>query len=117
MILHPTVDELLSTTRSVRRRLGLGRPVAREVILDCLHLAVQAPSGSNRQGWHFIVAAPKQRSQVTDLYGRRSTVTTRRLGPPPGAYSRVTTLGGRRSSGSSRPADRLAEHVHEVPDS
>lgn len=71
MILDLTVDELLSTTRGVRKRLDLERPVEREVILDCLRLAVQAPSGSNRQGWHFVVVTdPDRRAQVADLYRR-----------------------------------------------
>src|ERR1700749_2748737 len=46
-------DLLLSTTRSVRRRLDFERPVEREVILECLELAVQAPTASNRQTWRW----------------------------------------------------------------
>ena len=48
-------DELLSTTRAVRRRLDLERPVPRAVLEECLLLAQQAPTGSWRQGWHFVV--------------------------------------------------------------
>ena len=48
-------DRLLSTTRAVRRRLDLARPVPRQTILDCIRLAQQAPTGSNSQGWHFVV--------------------------------------------------------------
>lgn len=48
-------DALLATTRAVRKRLDLDRPVPREVILECLELATQAPTGSNRQGWRFVV--------------------------------------------------------------
>ncbi|MFM7118783.1 MAG: nitroreductase family protein, partial [Gammaproteobacteria bacterium] len=48
-------DELLATTRAVRKRLDLDRPVPRDVILECLELAVQAPTGSNTQGWRWIV--------------------------------------------------------------
>jgi len=48
-------DRLLSTTRAVRRRLDLTRPVPRQTILDCIRLAQQAPTGSNSQGWHFVV--------------------------------------------------------------
>src|SRR5258708_27000981 len=50
-----TVDHLLTTTRSVRKRLDLARPVEPEVIERCLELATQAPSGSDRQSWHFVV--------------------------------------------------------------
>jgi len=59
-----TPDELLSTTRAVRRRLDLSRPVERRLIEECLELAVQAPSSVNSQTWHFVV--------VTDHYLRRS---------------------------------------------
>jgi len=45
------------TTRSVRKRMDFGRPVEREVIEECLRIAQQAPSGSNRQVWHFIGAS------------------------------------------------------------
>jgi nitroreductase len=48
-------DTLLATTRAVRKRLDLDRPVGREVILECLQLATQAPTGSNQQGWRFVV--------------------------------------------------------------
>lgn len=48
-------DELLATTRAVRKRLDLDRPVPREVILECLRLAVQAPTGSNSQTWRWMV--------------------------------------------------------------
>jgi len=48
-------DRLLSTTRAVRKRLDLDRPVERDVLLDCLRLAVQAPTMSNSQEWRWIV--------------------------------------------------------------
>ncbi len=55
------VDHLLTTTRSVRKRLDLKRPVEREVIEACLEIASQAPSGSNRQGWHFVVVTDAEK--------------------------------------------------------
>ena len=48
-------DALLSTTRAVRKRLDLEREVSDDVLLDCLQLAVQAPTGSNQQGWRWMV--------------------------------------------------------------
>ncbi|GAA3523256.1 nitroreductase family protein [Amycolatopsis ultiminotia] len=47
--------EVLSTTRSVRRRMDLSRPVPPEVVRACLDLATQAPTGRNRQHWEFVV--------------------------------------------------------------
>jgi nitroreductase len=62
-------DELLATTRAVRKRLDLDRSVPREVILECLELAVQAPTGGNSQGWRWIVVDdPAQRAGLAELY-------------------------------------------------
>jgi nitroreductase len=62
-------DRLLSTTRAVRRRLDLDRPVKREVILDCLRLAVQAPTASNSQIWHWMVVTdPDKKALVASSY-------------------------------------------------
>ncbi len=64
-------DTLLATTRAVRKRLDLKRPVERQVILDCLQLATQAPTGSNRQGWRWLVVTDAdKRKQLADLYRR-----------------------------------------------
>ena len=66
-----TVDRLLSTTRAVRRRLDLDRPVEREVILDCIRLSQQAPTASNSQSWRWIVLDdPEKRKQMGELYAR-----------------------------------------------
>ena len=54
-MLNLTPDELLSTTRSVRIRLDYERPVARELIDECLTLAFQAPNGSNMNSWEWVV--------------------------------------------------------------
>ncbi len=62
-------DLLLSTTRSVRKRLDFERPVEREVILECLELAVQAPTASNSQTWRWVVVTDADlRARVADLY-------------------------------------------------
>jgi nitroreductase len=63
-------DHLLSTTRAVRKRLDLERPVEESVILECLRLAVQAPTGSNAQGWRWVVVTdPAKRAELARLYG------------------------------------------------
>lgn len=62
-------DRLLTTTRSVRKRLDLDRPVEPEVILDCLRLAVQAPTASNGQNWRWLVVTePAKRAELARLY-------------------------------------------------
>lgn len=66
-------DELLTTTRTVRRRLDLTRPVPPELIRECLEVALQAPSGSNRQGWHWVVVTDADRRRAIGEVYRRST--------------------------------------------
>ena len=64
-------DELLTTTRSVRKRLDLTRPVPLELVRECLEVALQAPTGGNSQGWHWLVVTdPDLRSSVGDYYRR-----------------------------------------------
>jgi nitroreductase len=100
-------DRLLTTTRSVRRRLALDVPVDPAVVLDCLRIAIQAPSGGNRQGWHWLVVTdPDRRAAVAEIY--------RAAGRP--AFERLLESA---ASGSSRQAYRdaiyLAENLERVP--
>ena len=69
MQLNLTNDELLSTTRSVRKRLDFDRPVERAIVEECLNLALQAPTGSNSQGWHWVVVEDAaKRKALADIY-------------------------------------------------
>ncbi len=62
-------DHLLATTRAVRKRLDLERPVEREVLLECLRLAVQSPTPGNAQNWHWMVVTdPDKRVRLKELY-------------------------------------------------
>ncbi len=64
-----SVDELLTTTRSVRKRLDLTRPVGRDVILECLQLAMQAPTASNAQDWRWLVITDAdKRAAIAEIY-------------------------------------------------
>jgi nitroreductase len=64
-----SVDELLTTTRSVRKRLDLTRPVSREVIMECLQIAMQAPTSSNAQDWRWLVITDAgKRAAIADIY-------------------------------------------------
>ncbi|MFV2179294.1 nitroreductase family protein [Actinomadura sp. LOL_016] len=108
-------DELLTTTRAVRRRLDLARPVPMDLIRECLEVAVQAPSGGNSQGWHWVVVTDAaKRAAIGDLY-RRSFA----------AYAESPAFAGSlhaddpaRSTVQRRVGDSatyLAEHMGEVP--
>jgi nitroreductase len=102
-----SLDHLLTTTRSVRKRLDLARPVEREVIERCLEIAIQAPSGSDRQKWHFVVITdPALRQGLAELY-RRSFEAYLASAPSSGRGAPRAVL---RDSSTY-----LAEHFHEVP--
>jgi nitroreductase len=104
-----TVDHLLTTTRAVRKRLDLTRPVPREVILECLRIAIQAPTGSNAQRWRWIVVTdPGTRAALGDLYRNppRAEVT-------PAREPQVDIT--RQQERVIDSARYLVEHLHEVP--
>ena len=62
-------DEILSTARSVRRKLDFERPIPRQVLFDCIDVAVQAPTGLAGENWRFVVVdAPAQKAQIAKVY-------------------------------------------------
>ena len=64
-----TVDRLLSTTRAVRKRLDLDRPVERDLVVECLRLSMQAPNASNAQRWRWVlVQDPATRATIGEWY-------------------------------------------------
>ena len=70
MIDLDSVDTVLATARSVRRKLDFERPVPRQVILDCINIATQAPTGLGGESWRFLVVTEAQRKQaLATLYG------------------------------------------------
>ena len=107
-----TPDELLTTTRAVRKRLDLTRPVPRELITECLEIALQAPSGSNRQGFSFVVVDdPDKKAALADLYGRAyDAYANAGSNTYPEGDPRHERYDAVRSS-----ATYLREHLHEVP--
>jgi nitroreductase len=115
MTIDLSLDELLTTTRSVRKRLDLTRPVPAELITECIEIAQQAPTGSNSQGWHWLVVTdPEQRAKISDYY-RKSWYAYAGLGKPPeeayaGNDARIDQQ--KRVSESAR---FLADHMQEVP--
>ena len=105
-------DALLTTTRAVRRRLDLERPVPLALVRECLSIALQAPSGANLQGWHFVVVTdPAKRRELATIYKSAwdaylPTVTFDfEPGDPP-----AISLPGLVTSGQF-----LADNLHRVP--
>jgi nitroreductase len=111
-----SVDEVLTTTRAVRRRLDLSRPVERSLLRECLAIALQAPSGGNDQGWHFVVVTdPSIRAALADRFRRGAVEYAQRTVRPPRPSrprSDAERAARRRVMGS---AGYLFEHLHEVP--
>lgn len=110
-----TPDELLTTTRAVRKNLDLGRPVERSVLEECLAVAQQSPTGSNMQGWAFVVVTDAAKKKaLADLY-RQAMALYRTL---PIAAPNLTFEDPARNALQQRitsSAEHLAEHLHEVP--
>ena len=110
-----TPDELLTTTRAVRKRLDLTRPVPPALLRECLEIALQAPSGSNVQGWHFVVVTePALRQGLGELY-RRGFAQYRES---PTSIDKLFRDDARRSAQQARvmgSSAYLAEHLHAVP--
>jgi nitroreductase len=103
-------DELLSTTRAVRKRLDLSRPVGREVLNECLELAVQAPTGSNSQTWRWLVVEDADKRQaLADLYRKSAE------GYLSSAGEQAETEGDAQTKRVFSSATYLMEHLHEVP--
>jgi nitroreductase len=114
-MLELTPDELLTTTRSVRKRLDLTRPVARAIIEECLAVAQQAPSTSNAQNWHFVVVTdPERRAALAAVY-RQGWEIYQTL---PVAAGNLVFDDPARNATQQRvmaSAQYLVDHLHEVP--
>ena len=112
MKLNLSADEVLTTTRSVRKRLDFDKPVERSVVEECLEIALQAPTGSNRQGWHWIVVEDAvKRKALADIY--RDNFVIYRNSPRP-----VYEEGDPRAEQAERVTDSatyLAENFHRAP--
>jgi nitroreductase len=108
--LNLSVDEVLTTTRSVRKRLDLERPVPREVLMECLEIALQAPTGSNSQGWQWVfVDDPDKKKALADIYRTNATPYLGRSRPDHGD---IRDEQRPRVVSSSQ---YLNDHLHEVP--
>ncbi len=112
MRLNLSADELLTTTRAVRKRLDFERPVERELLMECLDIALQAPTGSNSQGWQWVfVTDEAKKREIRDIY--HANFQLYRQMPRP-SYE----AGDPRADRSTRvvdSADYLSEEFHRVP--
>jgi nitroreductase len=110
------IDRLLTTTRTVRRRLDLARPVEPEVIEECLAIALQAPTAGHSEGWHFVVVTDAaKRAALAGIYRR---ARARYHEAPPGFLRARYGPDSPRAAQRARmrvSGDHLAEHLQHVP--
>jgi nitroreductase len=115
-VLDLSIDALLTTTRSVRKRLDLSRPVEPEVIRECLELALQAPTASNNQSWHFVVVTdPQQRQALATIYRKGAARYVEQMAP---LFQQRMASSEQEATALARVIDSgryLIEHLHEVP--
>ena len=112
MTLDLSVDEVLTTTRSVRKRLDFDKPVPRDVLMECLDLALQAPTGSNSQGWQWVfVEDAAKKKAIDDIY----LANARGYLSSPAAGYAEGDIRGERMGLVRDSATYLAEHMHEAP--
>ncbi|OJZ71994.1 nitroreductase [Mycobacterium paraffinicum] len=114
-VIEMTTDTLLSTTRSVRKRLDLSRDVPLGLVRECLEIALQAPTSANRQHWSFIVVVDaEQKRRVAEIYKRQWNWLASTPYSVGGRFSDDPT----RAPQQARAADSgayLADHLAEVP--
>lgn len=103
-------DRLLSTTRAVRKRLDLKRDVPDSVLLDCIRLSQQAPTGSNMQGWRWMVVRDaEKRKTLAELYTRAGAEYLRQ------GKEQLAGAGDTQIARVVDSSHYLVEHLHEVP--
>ncbi len=115
-ILDLSIDTLLTTTRTVRKRLDLARPVEPEVIRECLELALQAPTASYSQDWHFVVVTdPQQRQALATLYRKGAARYMELMAPVFQQRMASSEQEARTLARIVGSGQYLIEHLHEVP--
>jgi nitroreductase len=104
-------DRLLTTTRSVRKRLDFERPVERDVVMECLDIALQAPSGGNSQPWRWLVIDdPGVKSQLAGFYKKAHDPymdANRQAAEQAGTHEKMASI--------MDSSQYLADHIGEAP--
>ena len=103
-----SVDGVLATTRSVRRRLDLKRSVPDDLLLDCIDLAEQSPTGGNQGSRRWIIARdPEVKAKLAEVYNEFGQFLV--------AIRDRKIAEGREPSPMTKSGAYLAEHLAEVP--
>ncbi len=108
-------DKLLTTTRSVRKRLDFDRPVERQVLEECLEIALQAPTGSNMQGWRFLIVTDDEpKKKISELYAKAFQVYAAEQTKNPAPFDASDPRAQQRA-GVVDSAVFLAQNMHRAP--
>jgi nitroreductase len=109
-------EQLLTTTRAVRRRLDFDRPVSRDVLRECVRMALQAPSGSNRWAMQFVIVTdPDRRRAIADVYRAGYEIYRGLDGVYIGSIDKGDAELNAQQQRTARSADYLAENLHRAP--
>ena len=109
-------DELLSTTRAVRKRLDFGRPVPDELIRECVELAMQSPSGSNNMTMQFVVVRdPAKRAAIGEIYRQCYAIYSQLDGIYIGSIDKGADDANAQQARSATSADFLGERMGDAP--
>ncbi|HEX4865475.1 MAG TPA: nitroreductase family protein [Acidimicrobiales bacterium] len=116
-LLDLSIDDVLTTTRNVRKRLDFVKPVPRSVVEECIEIALQAPNGSNNQGWEWVaVDDPAKRNRLAELQKEGLKAFLDDAGTPhPSVGTRVDVGRNDRMEAIGESVTYLIEHMHEVP--
>lgn len=115
-MLELTPEELLTTTRAVRKRLDTTRPVPDDLIRECVAAAMQAPSGSNAMSMQFVVVRdPEQRRAIGEVYRQCYEIYKTLDGVYVGSITKETDAENAQQRRVQSSADHLGEHMGEAP--
>jgi nitroreductase len=115
--LNLSAEELLTTTRAVRKRLDFDRSVSKELITECIEVALQAPTGGNTQGWQFVaVFDADKRAALAELYRKGWAIYKEANGS---VFDHAKKIGAGKARDQmvrvARSADYLADNLEKVP--
>jgi nitroreductase len=114
-LLDISADELLHSTRSVRRRLDFDRPLSRSLLTECVETALQAPSGSNRWVMQFVIVTDREkRAAFGDIY-REAYEEYKMMPTFIGSVQKSTDAANESQGRTARSAGYLAENFHRAP--
>lgn len=109
-----SAEYVLTTTRSVRKRLDFDKPVDRKIIVQCLDIALQAPNGSNLNTWKWVIVDDRDKiRKIAALYNQAMDDFVASLGGATGENYMGSHIPG--AAGISESVEYLREHLAEVP--